>query len=120
MAYVDGYLLAVPTARKDDYQKMAEEAWPIFARNGALAMREWWGDDVPDGKLTSFPMAVKLEPGETVVFAWVEWPDKTTRDRGNRGIEAEIAAMDENPDLPMDGKRMIWGGFAPFLDFRTG
>ncbi|MDJ1006945.1 MAG: DUF1428 domain-containing protein [Paracoccaceae bacterium] len=120
MAYVDGYLLAVPTENRVRYRALAEEVWPMFARHGAMAMREWWGDDVPDGEVTSFPMAVKLEPGETVVFAWVEWPDKATRDAGNAGMRAEMAASgDDGAGIPFDVMRMMWGGFAPFVDCRA-
>lgn len=114
MSYIDGFLAAVPAANKEAYVDHARKAWPTFQKYGARAMQECWGDDVPDGKLTSFPMAVKLEPGEVVVFSWVEWPDKATRD-------ACWAASETDPDfqsmgeMPFDGSRMIYGGFAPIV-----
>lgn len=117
MAYVTGFLAPVPTARKEDYRKHAESAWPMFERYGALAMRECWGVDVPDGKVTSFPMAVKKEDDETVVFSWIEWPDKDAADRCFRAMEAgeageEMASMQE---MPFDGMRLMWGGFEDLL-----
>ena len=76
MAYVSGFLCAVPTARKQDYLDFATRSWPLFESSGALDMWECWGDDVPDGEVTSFPMAVKKKDDEAVVFSWIVWPDK--------------------------------------------
>lgn len=109
MAYVSGFVTPVSEARKGEYLASAQKSWPLFRDYGATGMRECWGDMVPEGKLTSFPMAVKLEPGEVVVFSWVEWPDKAT-------AEACFATMDTDPrwkdmSMPFDGKRMIYGGF---------
>ena len=115
MTYVDGFLLAVKTAKKDAYIKMAEDGWPIFKEHGALSMVETWGDDVPEGKLTSFPMAVKLEPDETVVFSWIVWPSKETRDKGMKAV-MEDPRMKPPADMPFDGKRMIFGGFETIVD----
>ena len=79
-------------------------------------MRECWGDDVPDGEVTSFPMAVRKEPGETVVFSWIEWPDKATRDKcmGAMRSDPRFEAMGA---MPFDGKRMIFGGFEPIVSY---
>ena len=82
MSYVDGFVVAVPTANREAYRKHAEEALAIFKEHGALRCVECWGDDVPDGKVTSFPMAVKRKADETVVFSWIEWPSKEARDAG--------------------------------------
>ncbi len=109
MSYVDGFVAAVPTANKEAYRRHAAEASVIFRDHGALKMVDCWGDDVPDGKLTSFPMAVKKEEGETVVFSWVIWPDKATRDAGMAGLMAD--ARMNALSMPFDGKRMIFGGF---------
>ena len=109
MTYVDGFVAAVPTANKEAYRKHAESAMPLFQRYGALRMVETWGVDVPDGKLTSFPMAVKLEPGEVVVFSWVTWPDRATADACFAGMQDDPGFADM--DMPFDGKRMMWGGF---------
>ena len=112
MAYVDGFVLAVPTDGKDVYKAYSEKAWPLFKGLGATAMWECWGDDVPDGQVTSCPMAVKKEPGETVVFAWIEWPDKATRDAGNKKMQTDpLFAAFAAEQMPFDGKRMIYGGF---------
>ncbi len=116
MAYIDGFLLAVPDAKKDDYKALSLKVWPIMKDFGAIAMRECWGDDVPDGKVTSFPMAVKKEDDETVVFSWIEWPDKATRDAGNAKM-MDDPRMKEfgSKNMPFDGKRMIFGGFAELV-----
>ena len=71
MTYVTGFLTPVKAADKDRYIRSAEKAWPLFQKYGALSHVETWGVDVPDGKLTSFPLAVKLEPGEVVVLSLI-------------------------------------------------
>ena len=83
MGYVDGYVMAVPTNNRDAFIKHAKEAAAVFKEHGALRVVECWGDDVPDGKFTSFPMAVKKMPDETVVFSWILWPSRQARDEGN-------------------------------------
>lgn len=109
MPYVTGFLTPVKTEDRERYIRSAQVSAPLFREFGALEHVETWGDDVPDGKLTSFPLAVKLEEGEVVVFSWLKWPDKATAD-------AAWARMMEDPrfadmDMPFDGKRMMWGGF---------
>ena len=115
MTYVDGFVIAVPTENKEAYRKMAETAAEVFKESGALHTLEAWGDDVPDGKLTDFRMAVKAEEGETVVFSWITWPDKATRDVGHKTM-MEDPRMKGFEDMPFDGKRMIYGGFVPIVD----
>jgi uncharacterized protein YbaA (DUF1428 family) len=115
MSYVDGYVLAVPTANRAAYQKLAEEAANLFKEYGALKVVECWGDDVPEGKLTSFPMAVKCEENETVVFSWIVWPSREVRDRGNQMVMAD-PRMQPNKEMPFDGKRLIYGGFEIILE----
>jgi len=111
MFYVDGFLVAVPTENKAAYIKIAQNAAGVFKENGALTVVETWGDDVPEGKLTSFPLAVKLEPHETVVFSWITWPSRAVRDEGmKKSMEDPRMKMDPS-SLPFDGKRMIFGGF---------
>ena len=111
MSYVDGFVLAVPTAKREAYRAIAEKAAPIFRRHGALAVVECWGDDVPEGRVTSFPMAVQAEADETVVFSWITWPSRAARDEGMRKA-MEDPEMEHAPqDMPFDGKRMIFGGF---------
>ena len=112
MSYFDCFLAAVPNDRKDDYIAHAAGFWPHFEKMGALSTADCWGDDVPDGELTSFPMAVKCEKGETVVFSWVEWPDKAARDAGWEKMRTD-PAFAEMGEMPFDGKRMVYGGFAP-------
>lgn len=118
MPYVDGYVIAVPDANKDKYRALAEEAAPYFRKHGALRVVECWGDDVPEGKLTSFPLAVKRADGESVVFSWIEWPSKAVRDAGMKKAMDELMANTKmTPDeTPFDGKRMIFGGFQSIVE----
>jgi uncharacterized protein YbaA (DUF1428 family) len=111
MTYVDGFVAAVPTANKEQYIQFVRKSAMIFKRHGALKLVECWGDDVPDGKLTSFPMAVKCQPDETVVFSWVLWPSKAARDEGMKKVMADHEAEMTPGTMPFDGKRMIYGGF---------
>ena len=115
MSYVDGFVLCVPTDKKDAYLEHARDCVPIFKKYGALRLVEGWGVDVPDGELTSFPMAVQLKPDETVLFSWVEWPSKDARDKGMEQLLKDPFFQQEN-DVPFDGKRMIFGGFETILD----
>jgi uncharacterized protein YbaA (DUF1428 family) len=115
MSYIDGYLVPVPEDRKDDYRAMAETAAVIFKQCGATRVVEAWGDDVPDGKVTDFRRAVNAVKGETTVFSWVEWPDKTARDAGMKAF-MEHPDLKPPADMPFDGKRMVFGGFVPIVD----
>ena len=116
MPYVDGFVIPVPKSKRDAYRKLAEMAAPIYKEFGALKIVECWGHDVPDGKLTSFPMAVKKEPDETVVFSWIIWPSKAVRDAGQEKVMND-PRMQMPPDgIPFDGKRMIFGGFDVMLE----
>lgn len=116
MTYVDGFIIPVPNANREAYRKMAALCAPIFKKHGALSVVECWGDDVPEGKLTSFPMAVKAEPGESVVFSWITWPSKAVRDAGNAKAMDELHQIASEKDVPFDGKRMIFGGFETIVE----
>lgn len=116
MSYVDGFVIAVPTAKKETYRKHAELAAGVFKENGALTVVECWGDDVPEGKLTSFPMAVQRKPDETVVFSWITWPSKKVRDEGMKKVMEDPRLQPETNPMPFDGKRMIYGGFEVIVD----
>jgi uncharacterized protein YbaA (DUF1428 family) len=91
---------------------MAKMAAEIWRDHGALEIIECWGDDVPEGKVTSFPLAVKAEPDEVVVFSWVRWSSKAARDAGNEKVMADPRMQMKPEEMPFDGKRMIYGGFA--------
>ncbi|MEM9798084.1 MAG: DUF1428 domain-containing protein [Pseudomonadota bacterium] len=121
MSYYGGFVAAVPDANKESYVAHAREAWDkIFKPLGAIAMVECWGDHVPDGKVTSFPMAVKAKEGESVIFSWIEWPDKATHDAANeKMMSPDFDGGMDMAEMPFDGQRLIWGGFAPVLSLRT-
>ena len=114
MSYIDGFVIPVPVGNKEAYREMAAKAVPIFKEHGATRMVECWGDDIPDGKVTDFRMAVKAEPGENVVFSWLVWPSKAVRDAANKAVMEDPAMR--SFDMPFDGKRLIHGGFELLLD----
>ena len=114
--YVDGFVLPVPKASIDAYRHIAEEAGKVWREYGALDYVECVADDVKPGKLTSFPQSVKLEPDETVVFAWIVYESREHRDRVNEQVmkDPRMTGMDPK-SMPFDGKRMFWGGFKVFV-----
>lgn len=116
MEYVDGFVAAVPTANREKFRAHAEAAAQVFREHGALRVVECWGDDVPEGKVTSFPMAVQRRDDETVVFSWILWPSREARDRGMEKIMKDPRMQPENNPMPFDGKRLIYGGFAILVD----
>ncbi len=101
---------------RDAYRKHVEKAAAVFKEHGALKMVECWGDYVPDGKLTSFPIAVKKKDDETVVFSWIVWPSKQARDEGFKKVMADPRAQPDVNPMPFDGKRLIFGGFKVLLE----
>lgn len=111
MTYVDGFVIPVPTANREAYRQMALAATAVFKEHGALSVVECWGDDVPDGKLTSFPLAVQRKDDESVVFSWVTWPSRAVRDEGMKKVMADPRLQPENCPTIYDGKRLIYGGF---------
>ena len=111
MSYVDGFVVAVPTATKESYREFCRTMGQLFREYGALEVVDCWGSDVPEGKLTSFPMAVKREADETVCFGWITWASKEARDAGWKKIESDPRMQPGASPMPFDGKRMIYGGF---------
>ncbi|QIL01722.1 DUF1428 domain-containing protein [Sphingomonas sinipercae] len=114
MAYIDGFVLPVPAAKKEDFIKHATAADGMIVEHGALRVLECWGDDVPDGKQTDFRRAVQATQDEVVVFSFIEWPDKATRDTGMKAF-MDDPRLHEVMEMPFDGKRMIYGGFIPVV-----
>lgn len=115
--YVDGFVLAVPKRKIDEYRKIARKAGKLWREHGALEYRECVADDVPAGEVTSFPRSVQVKRGETVVFAWITFKSRAHRDRVNAKVLADprLQSMDER-DMPFDMKRMIYGGFEVIVD----
>jgi uncharacterized protein YbaA (DUF1428 family) len=114
MSYLDGFVIPVPTGKKQAYLDMAKKAVALFKEYGALRIVECWGDDVPDGKVTDFKGAVKAKDGESIVFSWIVWPNKQVRDTANEKMRTD-PRMQPN-DMPFDGQRMIMAGFEVMLD----
>jgi uncharacterized protein YbaA (DUF1428 family) len=119
MSYIEGFLAAVPTANKDAYREHAEGALPIFKDLGAGRMVEGWGDDVPRGEVNDLYGAVQAKDDETVLFSWIEYPDKATRDAANKAM-MEDTRFHDMPEMPFDGQRMVWSGFSTIMDEGTG
>ena len=116
MAYIDGFVIAVPTANKQAFIDFARRFDPIFIEHGATRVLECWGDDVPHGKQTDFHRAGAAKDDESVLFSWIEWPDKATRDAGNDKVMKDPRMDPANNPMPFDGARMIYGGFAPVVE----
>ena len=116
MGYIDGFVIAVPAANKEAYRKHAADALPLFKEFGVTRMVESWGDDVPDGKITSFPLAVQRKADETVVFSWLVWPSKAVRDAGMAKVMADPRMKPDVNPMPFDGKRLIYGGFEVLVE----
>lgn len=114
MTYIDGVIASVPTANKAAYLEHARIAAGVFRDHGALRVVDAWGDDVPEGKVTDYYRATQAKPGETVIFSWIEWPDRAARDAGMaKAFEDERLT---SIDMPFDGQRMVIGSFDVISD----
>ena len=116
MAYIEGFVAAVPARNKDAFRQHASQSVSLFKKLGATRQVERWGDAVPAGKVTDFSHAVKAKPDEVVCFSWLEYPDKATRDKANEQMRQDPEMMEMGKSMPFDGQRMIWGGFTPIND----
>ena len=116
MEYIDGLVAAVPTKNREAYIEHARRTATLFKNHGALRLVECWGDEVPDGEITSFPMAVKCQSDETVVFSWIVWPSRAVRNAGMAAIMQDEQLNREMTQMPFDGTRLIYGGFQKVVD----
>ena len=116
MTYVDGFLLAVPKARLDEYKEMARRGSEVWMAHGALSYVETVGDDVPYGELTSFPRAVQAKNDEVVIFSWVTYESRAERDRIMKKVMEDPRMQGDMEKMPFDGKRMIFGGFEAIVE----
>ena len=114
-SYTDGFVVPVPEGKTEDYRALAAKMAKVFRQHGASRVIEALSDDVNRGEVTDFYRAVKAEDGEKVVFSFIEWPDKATRDRA-WGKIMEDESLRPQGDMPFDGKRMFWGGFDKIVD----
>lgn len=116
MPYVDGFVLPVPKDKIETYKDMARRAGEIWKEHGALAVVECVADDVPYGELTSFPRAVQVKDDETVIFAWILFNSRAERDTINAKVMADPRLKADMANMPVDGKRMIFGGFESLVE----
>lgn len=119
MSYYTGSVTPVPNANRQAYIDHATRAWPIMREHGATRMVETWGEDVQRGKWTDFHRAVDAKEGESIVFAWLEWPDRASSDAAFRKMMDDPSFSEKLGEIPFDGKRMIWGGFSPVFEGGT-
>jgi uncharacterized protein YbaA (DUF1428 family) len=115
MTYVDGFVVAVPRDRIEEYKALARRAGAVWKEHGALAFVECLADDVPYGERTSFPRAVQAGEGETVGFSWIVYASRAERDAINAKVMADPRLKADMANMPFDGARMIYGGFEAFL-----
>ena len=118
-SYTDGFVVPVPEAKKEDYRQLASKMAKVFRQHGATRVVEAFGDDVSKGEVTDFYRAVKAEDGEGVVFSFIEWPDKQTRDTAWQKIMSDESLKPEG-EMPFSGQRMFWGGFDKIVDTAQG
>ena len=119
MAYIEGFILAVPEKNKEAYRQHAANSVPFFRECGATRLVETWADEVPEGKVTDFRRAVKAKPDEAVLFSWIEYPDRAARDAALQKITNDPRMSELMASMPFDGQRMIWGGFKPLGELGT-
>jgi uncharacterized protein YbaA (DUF1428 family) len=115
MAYVDGFVVPVPKAQLARYREWAQLGQKVWKEYGALDYKEWVADDVKPGKLTSFPQSVQLKDDEVVIFSWILYESREQRDQVNEKVMKDPRMQTDPSTWPFDGKRMIFGGFAPFV-----
>ena len=115
MPYVDGFILAVTKSKLEAYKEMAQLAGKVWMEYGALSYVECIGDDVPHGELTSFPRAVQANDDEVVVFSWITYTSRQSRDAILAKVMADPRMKHDPANMPFDGKRMIFGGFESFV-----
>ena len=120
MTYVEGFIVPVPKANREEYRRHAADAFPLFEEFGISRHVEAWESDVPDGTVTDFRKAVQANEDEAVVFSWFEYPSREARDAANAKIMSDPRMKELGASMPFDGKRMIFGGFAPMLDEGSG
>ncbi len=116
MPYVDGFVIAVQKDRVDEYEKIARGAGELWKEHGALSVSECVADDVPYGEVTSFPRAVQATDDEIVVFSWIVYESRESRDEVNEKVMADPRMQGDMSEMPFDGKRMIFGGFKPIVE----
>ena len=127
MSYIDGFVIAVPTANKRKFIEHAKLGDSVFIDLGAMRVVECWGEDVNEGKVTDFRRAVQASDDETIVFSWIEWPDKATREAAmkkmtdwmNHPGDVDPRMDPEKNPMPFDGTRLIFGGFVPIIDLQS-
>lgn len=116
MAYVDGFVVPVPKDKLEAYKALAQKGGEIWMEHGALSYVECIADDVPYGEVTSFPRAVQATDDEVVIFSWVTYTDRASRDAVMAKVMADERMKADMASMPFDGKRMIFGGFQAFIE----
>jgi len=117
MAYIDGYVIAVPKKNIAAYRRMSRQAAKVWRDHGALEYRECVGDELNAGFGPGFLKGAKAKRGETVMFSWILYKSKAHRNRVNAAAMKDPRLADMDPtNMPFDLKRMLWGGFKMIVD----
>jgi uncharacterized protein YbaA (DUF1428 family) len=118
MRYVDGFVLPVPKKHLSAYSRMAQKASIVWRDHGALEFRECMGDDLNVKMGIPFPRRFKVKPGETVMFSYIVFRSRAHRDRVNAKVmkDPRIAKRCDPKNMPVDVKRMVYGGFKVLVD----
>ena len=119
MSYVEGFVVPVPKQKLDEYREWSRISGELWKRHGALEYVECVGDDVPPGKVTSFPKSVDLKDDEVVVFSWIVYKSKEDRERIDKLVMEDPLMKQDPKSWPFDGKRMFFGGFQPIVEMRS-
>lgn len=120
--YIDGFVLPVPRIHLNEYKSVSEKVAEIWKEYGALAYFEYVGEDLKLEGTRSFTEVVDLKDGEVVVFGWVLFPSKKTRDLANKQVPNDhrmtelVAPLTESTKLIFDASRMVYGGFQPLVE----
>ena len=122
MTYVDGFVMAVPKSNKQQIHRACPHRGCGVHRAGPPVFSNAGPTTCPTARSRISASAVQANGDETVVFSWIEWPDKATRDAGMKNDDERPSDEPESNPMPFDAKRMIFGGFAPVveLDWRSG
>ena len=116
MSYIDSFIVPVPKAKLEEYKKFARLGSIVWREYGALDYREWIADDAKPGKVTSFPQSVQANADETVAISYIVYKSRAHRDEVNAKVMKDPRMQKDPSTWPFDGKRMIFGGFAPLLE----
>ena len=120
--YIDGFAFPIDSSRLDEYKVVAKQIAKIYAEHGAVRYQEFVGDDLSREGTRAFPETLNAGEGETIVFGWITYDSKATRDQVNQKVESdpripELVGPLFDPNQPIFAPtKMAFGGFRALLD----